>query len=149
MIPDRKDIRFFPIFIGATMGVLLEVIATLVDEIVVGNLFSDEAFASVNLIEPYIQFEVFVAYLVTVAAAALIMRAHGAGDRKRMGELFSQAIIVCGLAIALLPILFGTLFGQLALYGIAAGVALGPVTAFALMVVFVCVIKKKSCSIIR
>ena len=55
MMPDRKDIRFFPIFIGATMGVLLEVIATLVDEIVVGNLFSDEAFASVNLIEPYIQ----------------------------------------------------------------------------------------------
>ena len=75
MMPDRKDIRFFPIFIGATMGVLLEVIATLVDEIVVGNLFSDEAFASVNLIEPYIQFEVFAAYLVTVAAAVLIMRA--------------------------------------------------------------------------
>ena len=49
----------------------------------------------------------------------------------------------------LLPILFGTLFGQIALYGIAAGVAFGPVTAFALMVVFVCVIKKKSCSIIR
>ena len=226
MMPDRKDIRFFPIFIGATMGVLLEVIATLVDEIVVGNLFSDEAFASVNLIEPYIQFEVFAAYLVTVAAPALIMRAHGAGDRKRMGELFSQAILVCGLsgagltliyvlftpqlvrfvandpsvyehalsydidneetarnaavmlrilaptaificltrvtaifyqytlrikrtiilfglAIALLPILFGTLFGQIALYGVAAGVALGPVTAFALMVVFVCVIKKE------
>lgn len=55
MMPARKDIRFFPIFIGATMGVLLEVIATLVDEIVVGNLFSDEAFASVNLIEQYIQ----------------------------------------------------------------------------------------------
>ena len=73
MMPDRKDIRFFPIFIGATMGVLLEVIATLVDEIVVGNLFSDEAFASVNLIEPYIQFEVFAAYLVTVAAFALMV----------------------------------------------------------------------------
>ena len=73
MMPDGKDIRFFPIFIGATMGVLLEVIATLVDEIVVGNLFSDEAFASVNLIEPYIQFEVFAAYLVTVTAFALMV----------------------------------------------------------------------------
>lgn len=69
MMPDRKDICFFPIFIGATLGVLLEIIATLVDEIVVGSLFSDEAFASVNLTEPYIQFEVFVAYPVTVAAA--------------------------------------------------------------------------------
>ena len=53
MMPERKDIRFFPIFIGATMGVMLVVIATLVDEIVVGNLFSDEAFASVNLITVY------------------------------------------------------------------------------------------------
>jgi hypothetical protein len=49
MMPDRKDIRFFPIFIGATMGVLLEVIATLVDEIVVGNLFSDEAFRQITV----------------------------------------------------------------------------------------------------
>ena len=54
-----------------------------------------------------------------------------------------RTIILFGLAIALLPILFGTLFGQIALYGIAAGVAFGPVTAFALMVVFVCVIKKE------
>ena len=54
-----------------------------------------------------------------------------------------RTIILFGLAIALLPILFGTLFGQIALYGVAAGGALGPVTAFALMVVFVCVIKKE------
>ena len=50
---DRKDVRFFPVFLGATAGVLLEIIATLVDEIVVGNMFSDEVFASVNLITPY------------------------------------------------------------------------------------------------
>ena len=76
---------------------MLEIIAILVDEIVVGNLFTDEAFASVNLIEPYTFFETFIAYLVSIAAAALIVRAHGAGDREKMSELFSQAIIVCGL----------------------------------------------------
>lgn len=42
--------RFLPVFMGATIGVVLEIIATLVDEIVVGNLFDDNAFASVNLI---------------------------------------------------------------------------------------------------
>ena len=94
---NKKDIRFFPVFLGATAGVLLEIIAILVDEIVVGNLFTDEAFASVNLIEPYTFFETFIAYLVSIAAAALIVRAHGAGDREKMSELFSQAIIVCGL----------------------------------------------------
>ena len=98
MILDKKDdVRFLPVFIGATAGVMLEVIATLVDETVVGNLFTDDAFAAVNLIEPYTILEVFIAYLASVAGAALIVRAHGAGDYKKMSELFSQTIIVCGL----------------------------------------------------
>lgn len=58
---NKKDIRFFPVFIGATAGVLLEIIATLIDEIIVGNMFTDELFASVNLITPYTLLEVFVA----------------------------------------------------------------------------------------
>ena len=106
---EKKDIRFLPIFIGATAGVVLELIATLVDEIVVGNLFTDEAFASVNLIEPYTIFEVFIAYLVSVGAAALIVRAHGAGDRERMSELFSQTMVICGICgvgLTLLYVLF-------------------------------------------
>ena len=105
----QKDIRFFPVFLGATAGVLLEVIATLVDEIVVGNILTDEAFAAVNLIEPYTIFEVFIAYLVTVAGAAFIVRAHGAGDHKKMSELFSETMIMCGmcgLALTLIYVLF-------------------------------------------
>lgn len=108
-MPNKRDIRFFPIFIGAVTGVLLEIIATLVDEIIVGNLFDDAVFASVNLIEPYTFFEIFLGYLVTVAATALIVRARGAGDRERMGELFSQTVIVCGIcgiALTLVYVLF-------------------------------------------
>ncbi|MBR6329570.1 MAG: hypothetical protein IKR68_07965 [Lachnospiraceae bacterium] len=105
----NRDIRFWPVFIGATTGVVLEVVATLVDEIIVGNLFTDAAFAAVNLIEPYTVFEVFIAYLVTVAGAALIVRAHGAGDHEKMSELFSQTMIVCGacgMALTLIYVLF-------------------------------------------
>lgn len=105
----KKDISFFPIFLAATMGTVLEIIATLVDEIVVGNLFTDEVFASVNLIEPYTFFEVFLAYLVCVGAAALIVRAEGAGDRKKMSEIFSQTILLCGLCgigLTLIYVLF-------------------------------------------
>lgn len=106
---NKRDVRFFPIFLGAVTGVLLEIIATLVDEIIVGNLFDDAAFASVNLIEPYTFFEIFLAYLVTVAAAALIVRARGADDREKMGQLFSQTLIacgVCGAALTLVYVLF-------------------------------------------
>ena len=94
---NKKDVRFFPVFFAATVGVLLEIVAVLVDEIVVGSIFNDEAFASVNLIEPYTFFEMFIAYLVSVGGASLIVRAHGAGDQKKMSEIFSQTMIMCGL----------------------------------------------------
>ncbi len=102
----EKDIRFFPVFLGATIGVVLEIIATLVDEIVVGNLFTDEIFAAVNLITPFTILEVFIAYLVSVAGAALIVRAQGAGDKRRMSELFSQTLIVCGLCGITLTLIY-------------------------------------------
>lgn len=108
-MPERRDIRFFPVFLGATAGVLLEIIAILVDEIVVGNLFTDEAFASVNLIEPYTYIETFIAYLASIAAAALIVRACGAGDREKMSDYFSQAVIMCtlaGIGLSLIYVLF-------------------------------------------
>ena len=110
---NKKDIRFFPIFIGATLGVILEIISTLVDEIVVGNIFDDGAFASVNLIEPYTFFEVFLAYLICVGGAALIVRAQGAGDRKKMSEIFSQTMILCGLCGIGLTLLYVLLTPQL------------------------------------
>ncbi len=103
---NQKDIRFFPVFAGATIGVVLEVIATLVDEIIVGNIFNDEAFAAVNLIEPYTIIEVFLAYLIGAAGAALIIRAHGAGNYKKMSELFSQTMIVCGLCGIMLTLIY-------------------------------------------
>ncbi len=108
-MPDKRDIRFFPLFIGATVGVLLEEIGILVDEIVIGNISTDEAFASVNLIEPYMYFEVFIGYLISVAAAAFVVRAHGAGDHKKMGDLFSQTLIVCGICGVILTSIY-TLF---------------------------------------
>ena len=94
---DRNDTRFFPVFLGATLGVVLEEIATLVDETVIGNISTDEAFAAVNLVEPYVYLEIFIGYLICVAAAAFIVRSHGAGDKNKMSELFSQTLIVCGI----------------------------------------------------
>lgn len=106
---DKKNVRFFPIFMGATVGVILEIVGILIDEIVVGNLSNDAAFASVNLIEPYTYLEVFLAYLIGVGGAALIVRAHGAGDKKRMSQLFSHTIILCaivGVALTAIYVIF-------------------------------------------
>lgn len=103
---NEKDIRFFPIFLGATVGVILEIVATIVDEVITGHLFADGAFAAVNLVEPLMFFEIFLAYLVAVGGAALIIRARGSGDHKKMGEMFSQTLILCGLISILLTVIY-------------------------------------------
>ena len=103
---NEKDIRFFPIFLGATVGVILEIVATIVDEVITGHLFADGAFAAVNLVEPLMFFEIFLAYLVAVGGAALILRARGAGDREKTGEMFSLTLILCGLIGVLLTAIY-------------------------------------------
>lgn len=103
------EVRFFPIFLAATASVMIDMVAQFVDEIVAGNLFDDASFASVNLIEPYTYLAMFIAYLICVGGAALIVRAQGAGDRKKMSELFSQSVIlcvVCGAVLTLIYIIF-------------------------------------------
>ena len=54
-----------------------------------------------------------------------------------------RAIVMIGMAIAVLPILFSMLFGQIALEGIAVGIASGPVVAIGLMYGYVRFIKKE------
>lgn len=103
---NNKNVKFFPVFMGATVGVILEIIGLLIDEIVVGNLSNDAAFASVNLIEPYTYLEIFLAYLIGVGGAALIVRAHGAGDKKRMNQIFSQTMITCAIVGVMLTAIY-------------------------------------------
>ena len=83
----KKDLRFFPYFRMAATGVIPEIIAAPAHEIVAGPLFDDNAFASPVLTEPYTFFEVFIASLVDVGAAAPIARAHSAGDQKRKSSV--------------------------------------------------------------
>lgn len=54
-----------------------------------------------------------------------------------------RSIVLFGLAIALLPSLFGMLFGQTTPLGIGAGIALGPVAALALLYIYIRFIKKE------
>ena len=103
---DKKDVKFFPIFIAATASVVIDLVAQFVDEVVAGNLFDDASFASVNLIEPYTYLVMFIAYLICVGGAALIVRAQGAGDRKKMSELYSQSMILCGICSVLLTLIY-------------------------------------------
>ena len=55
----------------------------------------------------------------------------------------ARTLLLFGTAVALFPIVFSRLLGGIAPEGIAAGIALGPVTAIALMYGYVRFIKKE------
>jgi Na+-driven multidrug efflux pump len=92
---DKVYVPFFPIFTVATLAVFLDIVSIILDEAVVGNMFDDTAFGALNLLEPYSLCENFLGYLICVGGTALIMRAHGEGDNKKMNDIFSLCISCC------------------------------------------------------
>lgn len=92
---NLHTVRFFPIFLAATLALIIDNIQMLIDETVVGNLFDDVAFSAINLLEPYLLLEEFVSYLICVGGTALIVRARGAKKPKEMQMLFNHCVTCC------------------------------------------------------
>ena len=92
---ELKSVRFFPIFLVASVFAIETAIESILDETVIGNLFDDVAFGAINLTEPYLTLAEFVSYLICVGGTALIVRAHGEGDREKMSNIFGHCITAC------------------------------------------------------
>ena len=45
---EARTVRFFPVFLGATLAVMVDNARLLIDETVIGNLFDDVAFSAIN-----------------------------------------------------------------------------------------------------
>ena len=89
------SVMFFPIFLAATLAVMIDSVQLLIDETVVGNLFDDVAFGAINLLEPYLLLEEFFSYLICVGGTALIVRARGANKPEEMQKLFNHCVTCC------------------------------------------------------
>ena len=92
---EARTVRFFPIFLAATLALIIDNIQMLIDETVVGNLFDDVAFGAINLLEPYLLLEEFISYLICVGGTALIVRARGANKPEEMQKLFNHCATCC------------------------------------------------------
>ena len=88
-------VQFFPIFLGASLAVIIDSIQLLLDEAVVGNLFDDVAFGAINLLEPYLLLEEFFTYLICVGGTALIVRAQGANRLDEKQKIFNHCVTFC------------------------------------------------------
>ena len=76
-------VGFFPIFLAATLAVMIDSVQLLIDEAVVGNLFDDVAFGAINLVEPYLLLEEFISCLICVGGTPLIVRTQGRKSLRR------------------------------------------------------------------
>ena len=96
-INENKDtlVRFWPIFIGSTLTALLECVGVFLDETVTGQLFDDSVFGAINVIEPYVSVINFISYLICVGGGALIVRAHGSGNKQKMTDIFNHCLTCC------------------------------------------------------
>ena len=106
---NLHTVRFFPIFLAATLAVMIDSVQLLIDETVVGNLFDDVAFGAINLLEPYLLLEEFFSYLICVGGTALIVRARGAKKPEELQKLFNHCVTCClilGLVFCIVYSLF-------------------------------------------
>ncbi|MBQ1492965.1 MAG: hypothetical protein IIZ39_13485, partial [Blautia sp.] len=110
---DRR-VLFFPIFLASTFYNILDCLSIIIDEAVVGNLFEDTAFGAINLVEPIKMVESFLYYLIIVGGCAMIVRAHGEADTKKMSRLFSHCVTCCLLLGVIFIGIFTLLRPQLA-----------------------------------
>ncbi len=105
------SVRFFPIFLAATLSVVIDSIRLLVNETVVGNLFDDVAFGAINLVEPYMMLVEFFSYLICVGGTAMLIRARGAKKPEEMQKLFNHCVTCC-LIIGLVFFAVFSLFNE-------------------------------------
>ena len=103
---NSSTVRFFPIFLPATLAVMIDNARLLIDETVVGNLFDDVAFGAINLLEPYLLLVEFASYLICVGGTALIVRARGEKKPDEMQKLYNHCVSCC----LLLGLLFGAVY---------------------------------------
>ena len=105
-IAPARSVKFFPIFLAATLSVAIDSIRLIVNETVVGNLFDDVAFGAINLVEPYMLVVEFFSYLICVGGTAMIVRARGAEKPEEMQKLFNHCVSCC----LIMGLLFFTVF---------------------------------------
>ena len=109
-VRSRTDtVRFLPIFLAASLSAVIDSTQVFIDEAVVGNLFDDVAFGSINLLEPYLLLETIFSYLVCVGGPAMIIRARGAKKPEEMRRIFNHCItcdLIIGLAFSMVLSLF-------------------------------------------
>ena len=113
-------VKFFPIWFAATFSIISDMIAFMLDEVIMGQLFDDSSFAAINLTEPIAGIRFFISYMICVGGAALILRAHGDGNKNRMSDIFSMSVILSILSGVIMTLIL-VIFDKQIIYFLSGG----------------------------
>lgn len=140
----KKLLRFI---LPSIVMMVFTSIYSVVDGIFVSNFVGKSAFASINLVMPYLMGISALGFMIGTGGSALVSKTLGEGKKERANQYFSMLVMITfigGLALSVLSFIFmkqiamifgatGELIGYCTLYGRISCISL---TAFMLQNVF-------------
>lgn len=103
--------KYRSIFTATTLGMIVEYILLLSDNIIAGQMLGEQSLAALSLIFPFVNFAFFLTYFLSYGVTICTSQEIGRMNRKRANELFSNGAIlcvICGGFCSLAALLFKT-----------------------------------------
>lgn len=106
---EKLSKLFIKFTIPSIIGMIFVGIQGIIDGLFVGNVIGENALASVNLVQPYVQIIMAYALVISVGAQSVIGINLGKGENEKAQNIFRTAItslIVLSLIITILGVIF-------------------------------------------
>lgn len=102
---ERLSKLFIKFTIPSIIGMIFIGIQGIIDGLFVGNIIGENALASVNLVQPYMQLIMAYALVISVGAQSIIGISLGKGETEKAQNVFRTALILLVLASVAVTIL--------------------------------------------
>lgn len=108
---ERLSKLFIKFTIPSIIGMIFIGIQGIIDGLFVGNVIGENALASVNLVQPYIQLIMAYSLVISVGAQSVIGINLGKEENEKAQNIFRTAMVVV-ISISILVTLFGILHSE-------------------------------------
>ncbi len=108
---DKIHKLFIKFAIPAIIAMVISGTQTIVDGIFLGNFVGQNALASVNIVQPFMQIIIGLSMIVSIGSLSFIGRSLGEGKKEEAQNIFKTAFIVITF-LSLVVLLVGRLFSD-------------------------------------
>lgn len=108
---EKLSKLFIKFTIPSIIGMIFVGIQGIIDGLFVGNVIGENALASVNLVQPYVQLIMAYALVLSVGAQSIIGINLGKGDNEKAQNIFRTALIVLTV-LSIIVTVIGVFFSE-------------------------------------